>query len=70
MSRLLVVVARGGLLEGTVADAAHSADGQRVFTLRGQEVARVDLDERCVVRALPDGRLPAVTSRPTVAAGG
>jgi hypothetical protein len=70
MSRLLVVVARGTRLEGRVADEAHDSDGVRVFTLAGQEVARVRAQDRCVVRTLPEGRLPAPRRGPTVAGTG
>lgn len=70
MSRVLVVVTRGARLDGAVADAAHDSDGDRVFTLRGREVARVARGERYVVRMLPNGRFPAVAAGPRVAAAG
>ena len=70
MSRLMVVVSRGARLEGAVADAAHTEDDARVFTLRGQEVARVHPEERYVVRRLPHGRFPDIACGSTVAAAG
>lgn len=70
MSRLLVVVARDGRLEGALADEVHDTGSARVFTLAGVEVARVRPEESCTVRAVPARRFPALDRTPIVAAAG
>lgn len=62
MSRLLVVVARDGALDGVLADVCEVRDGVRVFLRGTQEVLRAPADLPVVVRRVPRPR-PIPSSR-------